>query len=174
MVEQRNAAGAVVKEYFDQGFLNGTTAYYYGEDHLGSIRNLSDASGTIQAQLDYGPYGEVTEVNGQTQPDFAYTGLFYHQRSGLHFAEYRAYDTGVKRWLNRDVIAETGGINLYAYVGGNPLAWQDFQGTSWGTAGGPFKRIYPPPGKIPPPRIPGRKYTCGGNSTKPTGKQKPQ
>ena len=50
------------------------------------------------------------------QPDFAYTGLFYHQRSGLYFSQTRAYDSGLKRWLNRDPIGEQGGINLYGYV----------------------------------------------------------
>jgi RHS repeat-associated protein len=51
------------------------------------------------------------------QPDFAFTGLFYHQRSGLYFAQARAYDPGLKRRLKRDPIAEQGGINLYGYVG---------------------------------------------------------
>jgi RHS repeat-associated protein len=125
MLQQRNSAGAVVKEYFDQGFLNGTTAYYYGRDQLGSIHNLTDAAGTIQTQLDYGLYGELTELTGATQPDFAYTGLFYHQRSGLYFAEYRSYDSGLKRWLNRDPIRENGGINLFTYVSNNPLNLTD-------------------------------------------------
>ena len=128
MVQQRNATGAVVKGYFDQGFLDGTTAYYYGKDHLGSIRNLTDATGTTQAQLDYGPYGELTELTSPTQSDFAYTGFFYHQRSGLQFAEYRAYDSGLKRWLNRDPIAENGGLNLYAYVMANPVKFTDPSG----------------------------------------------
>jgi RHS repeat-associated protein len=128
MVQQRNTTGGLLKDYFDQGFLDETTAYYYATDQLGSIRNLTDAAGSIQTQLDYGPYGEVTELSGQTQPDFTYTGFFYHQRSGLQFAEYRAYDSGLKRWLNRDPIGETGGINLYTYVGNMPTVGTDSSG----------------------------------------------
>ncbi|MBV8278127.1 MAG: hypothetical protein JO170_23095, partial [Verrucomicrobia bacterium] len=128
LVEQLNTQGGIVKEYFDQGFLNGVSTYYYGKDHLESIRNLTDNTGAIQAQLDYGPYGELTELTGQIQPDFAYTGLFYHQRSGLYFAEYRAYDSGLKRWLNRDPIREVGGINLYDYVSNSPLNLTDPSG----------------------------------------------
>jgi len=129
MVQQRGSTGAVNKEYFDQGFLDGTTVYYYGKDHLGSIRNFTDSTGTIQTQLDYGAYGELTELTGTIQPDFAYTGLFYHQRSGLYFAEFRAYDSGLKRWLNRDPIQESGGLNLYDYVNNNPLKSVDLAGT---------------------------------------------
>ncbi len=128
IVEQRNTQGAITKEYFSQGFRQGSNSYFYGKDHLGSIHNLTDSTGAIQTQLDYGLYGEVTELNGKTQPDFAYTGLFYHQRSGLYFADYRAYDAGLKRWLNRDPIGENGGINLYAYVLGNPIRFNDPSG----------------------------------------------
>ncbi|MBV8212125.1 MAG: hypothetical protein JOZ08_02745, partial [Verrucomicrobia bacterium] len=128
MAQQRSSTGAVAKAYFEQGFLAGSTAYYYGKDHLGSIRNLIDSSGALQTHLDYGANGELTELSGATQPDFAYTGLFYHQRSGLYFAEYRAYDSGLKRWLNRDPILEKGGINLYAYVLGNPIRYSDPSG----------------------------------------------
>ncbi len=109
--------------------MDGTSPYFYGKDHLGSIHNLTDATGALKSQLDYGPYGELTELTGKTQPDFAYVGLFYHQRSGLYFAEYRAYDGGLKRWLNRDPIGENGGLNLYAYVLGNPVRFRDPQGT---------------------------------------------
>jgi RHS repeat-associated protein len=136
MVQQRNAQGGVVKEYFDQGFANGTIAYYYGKDLLGSIKNLTDSTGTIQAQLDYGPYGEIAATNGNILPDFAYGGLFYHQRSGLYLAEYRAYDGGLKRWLNRDPMLQiTGedpeiavGPNLYAYASNAPTANSDLEG----------------------------------------------
>ena len=128
MVEERNANGSVLKTYFDEGFLDGGTAFYYGRDQLGSVRNLTSATGTIQSQLDYGPYGELTALTSSNQSDFGYTGLFYHQRSGLQFAERRAYDSGLKRWLNRDPIEEGGGLNLYGYVGENPVRFIDPSG----------------------------------------------
>jgi RHS repeat-associated protein len=157
IVEQRNAAGGVLKAYSDQGFLDGATAYYYGVDHLGSVRNLIDSTGTMRTQLDYGPYGELTELSGQTLPDFAYTGLLYHQRSGLYLAKYRAHDSGQKRWLNRDPILENGGINLYDYVSNNPLRFVDTDGedsnaTGGGDSGsknGPFGRKPPCQGSQP-------------------------
>ncbi len=47
---------------------------------------------------------------------------------GLYMSSTCAYDPGSMRWLNRDWIGEDGGINLYGYVGGNPLMMVDPDG----------------------------------------------
>jgi len=48
---------------------------------------------------------------------------------------YRAYDPVLGRWLSRDPIAEAGGMNLYGYVGNNPINRFDPLGLfSWGDA----------------------------------------
>ena len=39
----------------------------------------------------------------------------------MNFALYRAYDPVHGRWLNRDPIGESGGINLYTYVENDPI-----------------------------------------------------
>jgi uncharacterized protein RhaS with RHS repeats len=41
---------------------------------------------------------------------------------------YRAYNSALARWINRDPIEEGGGINLYAYVRNCPTMWIDPSG----------------------------------------------
>ncbi|WP_217698958.1 RHS repeat-associated core domain-containing protein [Prosthecobacter debontii] len=53
--------------------------------------------------------------------DFRYTGHYYHEKSDLHLAPYRAYDSVTGRWISEDPIQEVGGINLYGYAGNGPL-----------------------------------------------------
>lgn len=71
--------------------------------------------------------GDITLVrNSQNQggslfPLVAYTGHYYHARSGLYLAPYRAYSPTIGRWLSRDPIGERGGLNLYGYVLNNPV-----------------------------------------------------
>ena len=111
--------------YFDQGAIISGTAYYYLTDELGSVNGLVTSSGSVASQFTYDPYGNRTTVSGTVLPDVGYAGYFYHAVSRLDFALYRAYDSVHARWLNRDPIGEAGGINLYAYVGGNPISYVD-------------------------------------------------
>jgi RHS repeat-associated protein len=60
-------------------------------------------------------------IQGSLVPDFGYAGMYYHAPSGLNLTLYRAYDSDLGRWLNRDPIQEAGGLNLYAYVHNNPV-----------------------------------------------------
>ena len=131
--QSRNGSDTVLARYFPEGeyISSGTKKYVYQTDQLGSVRDVIDAAtGTRVAAIDYGPYGNRTRTNGTVTPGYEYAGLFYHPKSGLMLSATRAYDTGTGRWLNRDPIGEAGGINLYGYVGGNPVMWIDPDGRS--------------------------------------------
>jgi len=119
--EERNASNAVTKMYFDNGVRIGGTNYYYTRDHLGSIRELTGTNELVQARYDYDPYGQQTQLSGTITADFGFTGLYYHQPSGLLLAAYREYSPALGRWLGRDPIGERGGINLYGYVLDDPI-----------------------------------------------------
>ncbi|MGD9984643.1 MAG: RHS repeat-associated core domain-containing protein [Porticoccaceae bacterium] len=103
---------------------------YYAQDHLGSVRDLVDASGNGLASYDYDPCGQPTRstTNGSARADYRYAGLFYHQPSGLYLTHYRVYDPVTARWLSRDPIGERGGVNLYTYTSANPVNFIDKRG----------------------------------------------
>jgi RHS repeat-associated protein len=126
IAEERDATGDnVTKRFFAEGEqrLGGGDAgnYYYSRDHLGSVREVTDASGTVQAQYDYDAWGNQVVVTGNMSFDFGYTGHYRHAASNLYLALYRAYDPAMGRWISRDPIAENGGFNLYAYVHNNSV-----------------------------------------------------
>jgi len=117
--EFRDASDAVTLRVYPQGQHNGTTAYFFTRDHLGSIREMFTGGGTVVAQYEYDPYGRSTTITGTTPTDFNFTGLYRHSKSNLDLAGRRAYDPDLGRWLNRDPAGEEGGQNLYAYAGNN-------------------------------------------------------
>ena len=122
LCEERNSTGGVVtKHFYPQGAFETGTSLYYSRDHLGSIRELTGATGAIRARYGYDPYGVRTKISGDLDSDFGFTSFYVHAASGLQLANYRAYDAGAGRWLSRDPIGENSGANLYGYVGSDPI-----------------------------------------------------
>jgi len=114
LAEKRDATGGTVKvRYLGQGEqrIGGTDAglYYYTRDHLGSVRELVDASGNVRARYDYGPWGRREKLEGDLEAEFGFTGHHVHGPTGLHLALYRVYDAKMGRWLSADPIKEDGG-----------------------------------------------------------------
>ena len=131
IAEERDANNVVTQRYFAHGeerVGTGAAVYYYTKDHLGSIRELTDAAGSLRARYDYDPFGNATKVSGDLSVNFDFTGHYRHTASNLYLAPYRAYDPTVGRWLSRDSLedAETSeGPNLYSYVRNNPSGATD-------------------------------------------------
>lgn len=130
------------RRYYEEGEFRSISdgKYYYGKDHLGSIRSVVDVSVEPDQpdSFNYDPYGNTLTSRDDPSPhdkaDFRYAGMLFHGPSGLYLTKYRAYDSGTGRWLSRDPIGETGGENLYAYVQGNPVNTIDregLEGSNW-------------------------------------------
>lgn len=127
--EERDESNNVTRRFFKQGEQIGGANYYYSFDHLGSVREMTDATGAVHARYDYDPYGVRTKVSGDLDASRCFTGQYYHAPSGLHLAPFRAYDAATARWISRDPAAEHDGFNLYAYVHNNPISHIDPSGT---------------------------------------------
>jgi RHS repeat-associated protein len=132
----RNEQNQPVAYYFREGTYRpqkkDSKNEYYARDHLGSVRDVLDKTGRSIARYDYDPYGQFINSSIQNQqPEFGYAGMQYHAPSGLYLTKYRAYNPQDGRWLSRDPIGELGGINLYAYVEGNPVNRIDPTGLDW-------------------------------------------
>jgi RHS repeat-associated protein len=125
LCEERDATGStVLKRYSSYGFQNlaaeemAAGSYFATRDHLGSIRELASGAATV---FDYSFYGEQQVLSGALPSDFGFTGHYQIRSSATLLAPFRAYAPRLARWLNRDPRGENGGLNLYAYVEGDPL-----------------------------------------------------
>ena len=138
--EEKGSGGGQNDEFFT-----------YTTDALGNVRELVDRFGDVRASYEYEPYGRRTKTGGDKDADFGFAGLFHHEPSGLDLAVFRAYDSNLGRWLNRDPLGEVGrpslrgsfgdmtslarvanrdtthfqGTNLYGYVLNDPVNAMD-------------------------------------------------
>jgi RHS repeat-associated protein len=131
--EERDGSGALTKQFFARGQRNGSTNYFYGCDHLGSVRTMTDNSGVSVSDRGFDPFGRLMSISESVAPDFGFAGMYVHTRSGLNLAMFRAYNPSLGIWLGRDPLGEDEGPNLYAYVGNNPAGNVDPLGLGkWG------------------------------------------
>jgi RHS repeat-associated protein len=139
LCESRNARDKVIGRFFAEGeeAPAAGTILYYGRDQLGTVRDvLSAATGSLLASNDYDAYGNSIKSSGSAATAFTFGGLISDSQSGLLLAGHRMYDQRNGRWLSRDPIGETGGFDLYAYVGGNPVRLTDSLGYDGCLCGG--------------------------------------
>lgn len=108
-------------------------------DALGSTVALIDASGAVKTSYAYEPYGNITAAGEANANLVQYTGR-QNDGTGLYYYRARYYHPGFGRFVSEDPIGLAGGGNLYAYVGGNPISYNDPLGLSRGTVltGGPL------------------------------------
>lgn len=126
--EERDASSGVTSRFFDSGQTISGTSYFYAKSHPGSVTELTDGSGAVQAQYAFDPFGRSTKLQGSLDSDFQYAGYYMHQRSGLNLTVFRAYNSRMGRWISRDPVEEEMGSNLFAYVLNAPVAWTDSLG----------------------------------------------
>ena len=130
LIAETLADGTPIRDYF---YLNGEPLavreyqnspglYYFINDHLGTPRQLVNASGAVVWQAAYLPYGEAqVQANNAVTNNLRFPGQYFDAETGLHYNWNRYYDPITGRYLSADPIGLDGGLNLYAYVGGNPV-----------------------------------------------------
>jgi RHS repeat-associated protein len=134
---------------------NGTTpvVFYYQNDHLGTPQKAIDSQGNVGWEMKALAFGEATVGNASVIiSNLRFAGQYFDEETNTHYNWYRTYGPGEGRYMQSDPIGLEGGINLYAYVLGNPLSWVDPKGLA---NSGPYPR------SKPGPRFPNGNYNPG-------------
>ncbi len=84
-----------------------------------------NASQQVVAAYRYDPFGTLLAKTGTFDQPFQFSTKRYDARIGMVQYEFRNYLPHLGRWATRDPLGEAGGLNLYAFVGNNPVNWVD-------------------------------------------------
>jgi len=103
---------------------------------------MTDETGSVVWRATYDPFGTATvDPLSTVVMNVRFPGQYYDEETGFHQNGLRIYDPGSGRYLTSDHIGLQGGLNTYAYVGGNPLYWIDPLGLDPFLVGRPLQGV---------------------------------
>jgi RHS repeat-associated protein len=93
------------------------STFFYHQDGLGTVTDLTDATGVTAKSYSYDAYGNVVDQTGTLDQPYTYTGREFDSESGLMYYRARSYDPSTGRFLQKDPIGFNGGdLTLYGYA----------------------------------------------------------
>lgn len=133
LVAEYDAAGTLLRRYLhgpgdDEPMVrygssgSAGRTYLYADD-LGSVVTTAGDSGAAAGRGRYDEYGRA-QMSAEIGR-FGYTGQVLLPDIGQNWYKARVYHPGLGRFLQTDPVGYDAGMNLYAYVGGDPVNARD-------------------------------------------------
>jgi RHS repeat-associated protein len=119
MLTVRGVGGLPVAAITPSSSGSAAVAVYYHHDAMGSTVAVtapgSSGAADVYTYSDYGAPGAGTWAT------YRYAGYRYDNETGLYYVNARYYSPNLGRFLQTDPAGLSGGTNLYAYVGNDPI-----------------------------------------------------
>jgi RHS repeat-associated protein len=113
----------------DQLLSSAWTPSFYGYDGAGSVRQLTNAAGTVTDTYDYDAFGNQVNHTGTTPNNYLYRAEQYDSDLRLYYLRARYYNPLTGRFLSRDPVSGSSSdpksLHKYLYAGGEPVNADD-------------------------------------------------
>ncbi|WGT34519.1 RHS repeat domain-containing protein [Pseudomonas atacamensis] len=103
---------------------------YTLEDHLGSCVMELNEDAVVTSAEGYYPFGETAWMAPESEIEYRFIRYSGKEMdvSGLYYYGARYYAPWLQRWVSADPAGDVDGLNLYGFVGNNPILFIDNDG----------------------------------------------
>lgn len=138
LLEEADGSGTVQKEYIwlddlPVAVVDDTGAspvlYFIHTDQLGTPQKITDGTASIVWDGALDPFGNPASVTGSLTNNLRFRGQYFDIETALNQNWHRDYDSTIGRYIQSDSIGlDSGDVNTYEYVWGNPGGLTDHKG----------------------------------------------
>lgn len=134
LLSEYDGSGALLRRYvpgalaaddpivwYEGAAVNASTRRWLIDDYQGSVVGASDGTGALISGSSPNTYDEYGVPGAANQGRYQYTGQIWIPELGLYHYKARTYSPTLGRFLETDPIGYADDLDLYAYVGDDPV-----------------------------------------------------